>query len=313
MSVTAFPVLARILAERGVLRTSLGSITLSCAAVDDVTAWCILAFVVSIARAEGMAAGLVTTGLAAAFIAVVVFGVRPLLQRLGPRQGQSISAETVAIAFFLVLVAATTTEVIGIHALFGAFLLGAVMPRRGGLTHALTEKIEDFVTIVLLPLFFAYSGLRTRIGLLDDASDWAWCAAVVLVACAGKFGGSAIAARLVGLRWRDASAIGVLMNTRGLMELIVLNVGLDLGVLTPRLFTMMVVMALVTTWITSPVLEWIYPRAELLRELEPSPGAALLLCVSDPAIVPALLGVTRTLVPPGEPLLALHVVRSDRP
>lgn len=318
MSITAFPVLARILAESGVLRTPLGAITLSCAAVDDVTAWCILAFVVSIARAEGAMAGLLTTGLAVAFIAVVIGGVRPLLKRLGPREGQSLSVDTVALAMFLVLVSATATEIIGIHALFGAFLLGAVMPR-GGLTQALTEKLEDFVTIILLPLFFAYSGLRTRIGLLDDAQDWAWCAVIIAVACLGKFGGSAIAARLVGLPWREAGAIGVLMNTRGLMELIVLNIGLDLGVLTPRLFTMMVIMALVTTWITSPLLERIYPRAELLKALSPAPAAApapsqppTLLCVSDRAIVPALLAVTRRLVDAGEPVIALHIVRSDR-
>ena len=319
MSITAFPVLARILAERGVLRTRIGAVTLSCAAVDDVTAWCILAFVVSIARAEGLVSGIVTTVLSLVFIAVVWWGVRPLLQRLGPRQGQAISAETVAIAFFLVLLSATTTEVIGIHALFGAFLLGAVMPRGGGLTHALTEKIEDFVTIVLLPLFFAYSGLRTKIGLLDDWNDWAWCGVVVFVACLGKFGGSAIAARLVGMKWREASAIGVLMNTRGLMELIVLNVGLDLGVISPRLFTMMVIMALVTTWITSPLLEWIFPRAEMLRDMEPEPEpepsapTPTLVCVSDPALVPALVAVGRRLVGPGEALLAVHVVRSDRP
>ncbi len=319
MSITAFPVLARILAERGVLRTKLGAISLSCAAVDDVTAWCILAFVVSIARAEGVRSAVVTTVLALLFIAVVWLGVRPLLRRLGPRQGQSVSAETVAIAFFLLLVSATTTELIGIHALFGGFLLGAVMPRGGGLTQAITEKIEDFVTIVLLPLFFAYSGLRTHIGLLEDRSDWLVCGAIVLVACAGKFGGSALAARFVGLTWREASAIGILMNTRGLMELIVLNVGLDLGVLSPRLFTMMVIMALVTTWITSPLLERIYPRREMVRELEPppepapAPPAPALLCVSDPAIAPALLAVGQRLVVPGEPLLALHVVRSDRP
>lgn len=319
MSVTAFPVLARILAESGVLRTPLGAIALSCAAVDDVTAWCILAFVVSIARADGVVAGLTTTGLAAAFVAVVFWGVRPLLRRLGPREGQAMSADTVAIAFFALLVAAATTEAIGIHALFGAFLLGAVMPRTGGLTHALTEKIEDLVTIVLLPLFFAYSGLRTKLGLLDSWNDWAWCGGIVIVACAGKFGGSALAARFVGLRWREASAIGVLMNTRGLMELIVLNVGLDLGVLTPRLFTMMVIMALVTTWITSPLLEWIYPREQILKELvpvatDPSPvaEAPVLVCVSDPAIVPALIEVARLLVPDGAPLLALHVVRPDR-
>ncbi|MFN7146530.1 MAG: cation:proton antiporter, partial [Myxococcota bacterium] len=319
MSITAFPVLARILAERGVLRTRIGAISLSCAAVDDVTAWCILAFVVSIARAEGIQSAVITTILALVYIAVVVLFVRPLLTRLGPRQGQAISAQTVAIAFLLLLASATTTELIGIHALFGGFLLGAVMPRGGGLTQAITEKIEDFVTIVLLPLFFAYSGLRTRIGLLDGVDDWLVCGLIIVVACLGKFGGSALAARLVGLKWREASAIGILMNTRGLMELIVLNVGLDLGVLSPRLFTMMVIMALVTTWMTSPLLERIYPRKLMALDLEPTPEpptvapTPALLCVSDPAIAPALVAVGQRLVAPGEALLALHVVRSDRP
>ncbi len=321
MSVTAFPVLARILAERGVLRTRVGAISLSCAAVDDVTAWCILAFVVSVTRAEGVGAAVRTTLLALTFIAVVIFAVRPLLRRLGPRQGQALSANTVAIAFLLVLAAATITELIGIHALFGAFLLGAVMPRGGGLSQAIAEKMEDFVTIILMPLFFAYSGLRTSIGLLDQASDWLVCGLIILVACLGKFGGSAIAARLVGMSWREAGAIGILMNTRGLMELIVLNLGLDLGVLTPRLFTMMVLMALVTTWMTSPLLERFFPRKEMLRGLAPPPGegaappppAPTLVCVSDPALVPALVAVSRHLVTPGEALLALHIVRSDRP
>lgn len=319
MSITAFPVLARILAERGVLRTRIGAITLSCAAVDDVTAWCILAFVVSVARAEGLQGAVQTTLLALLFIAVIVWGVRPLLERLGPRQGQAISASTVAFTFLLVLLSATTTELIGIHALFGGFLLGAVMPRGGGLARAITEKIEDFVTLLLLPLFFAYSGLRTRIGLLDEVSDWLVCGAIIGVACLGKFGGSALAARLVGLSWREASAIGVLMNTRGLMELIVLNVGLDLGILSPRLFTMMVIMALVTTWITSPLLERIYPRKDMLQILEPMPEPApralgpTILCVADPALVPALLAVGRRLVGQGEALIALNVVRSDRP
>jgi Kef-type K+ transport system membrane component KefB len=319
MSITAFPVLARILAERGVLRTPVGAVALSSAAVGDVTAWCILAFVVSIARADGMGSAVVTTTLALGYIALVWKGVRPLLARLGPRQGQALSAETVAIVFLIVLASATVTELIGIHALFGAFLVGAVMPRGGGLAHALTEKLEDFVTIALLPLFFAFSGLRTRLGLLEGTEDWLYCGVIVLVACLGKFGGSAVAGRLVGMGWREASAVGVLMNTRGLMELIVLNVGLDLGVLSPRLFAMMVIMAVVTTWITSPLLERIYPRREMLRSVEatPEPTAPAptptLICVSDPAIAPALVAVGRHLVTGDEALLALHLVRSDRP
>lgn len=312
MSITAFPVLARILAERGVLKTRIGAISLSCAALADVSAWCILAFVVSLARAEGVMSGVVTTMLAAVFTAVVWFGARPLLRRLGPRGGQAIAPETVAITFFLVLVAAFTTELIGIHALFGAFLLGAVMPRGSGLTEAITHKVEDFVLIVLLPLFFAYNGLRTDIDSLATAQDWIVCATIIAVACVGKFGGSMLAARIVGLSWRESSAIGVLMNTRGLMELIVLNVGLDLGILSPRLFTMMVIMALVTTWITSPLLERIYPRRMMLADMDRPAPSSVLICVSDPALVPTLVLLGARLSG-GLPLTALHVLRSDRP
>ncbi|MSQ00439.1 MAG: cation/H(+) antiporter [Myxococcales bacterium] len=312
MSITAFPVLARILAERGVLKTRIGAISLSCAALADVSAWCILAFVVSLARAEGILSGAVTTMLTAVFAAVIWFWARPLLRRLGPRGGQAIAPETVAIAFFLVLVAACTTEVIGIHALFGAFLLGAVMPRGSGLTEAITHKVEDFVLIVLLPLFFAYNGLRTDIASLATTQDWVVCATIIAVACLGKFGGSMLAARIVGLSWRESSAIGVLMNTRGLMELIVLNVGLDLGILSPRLFTMMVIMALVTTWITSPLLERIYPRRLMLADLDRPAPSSVLICVSDPALVPTLVRLGARLGG-GMPLTALHVLRSDRP
>lgn len=312
MSITAFPVLARILAERGVLGTRIGAISLSCAAFADVTAWCILAFVVSVARSEGMFGGILTTTLTAVFIAVIFWVVRPVLRRLGPRSGQAIHADTVAITLLLVLVSAATTELIGIHALFGAFLLGAVMPRGAGVTEAITAKLEDFVLVVLLPLFFAYNGLRTEIGSLSSGKDWLLCGAIIAVACVGKFGGSALAARAVGFSWRESSAIGVLMNTRGLMELIVLNVGLDLGVISPQLFTMMVVMALVTTWITTPLLEWIYPRAKMLADQAAPPPVAVLVCVSDPSGVSPLLALAQRLAG-GGPIAALHVCRSDRP
>jgi Kef-type K+ transport system membrane component KefB/nucleotide-binding universal stress UspA family protein len=312
MSVTAFPVLARILAERGVLGTRMGAVALSCAAFGDVTAWCILAFVVSVARSSGAGSAITTTLLTAAFIAFNLFVVRPVLARLGPRQGQAIHADTVAISLLLVLFSAAATELIGIHALFGAFLLGAVMPRGGGVSAALTAKLEDFVLVVLLPLFFAYNGLRTEIGSLTSVQDWLSCLAIVVVACLGKFGGSALAARIFGFSWRESGALGVLMNTRGLMELIVLNVGLDLGVISPRLFTMMVVMALATTWLTTPLLERIYPRVMMLADGHEGPPIAVLVCVSDPAGVPPLLALARRLASGGK-VAALHVRRSDRP
>lgn len=314
LSITAFPVLARILAEKGVIKSGIGAVALAAAAVNDVVAWCILAFVVSIARAEGLWPAVVTTVSALVYVGVMFGFVRPLLARLGPRQGAAISVETVAITLLLLLGSALATELIGIHALFGGFALGAIMPRGGGLGAALVHKLEDFVTIVLLPLFFALSGLRTEIGLVQTTDDWLICAGVVLVACVGKFGGSAVVARLGGMTWREASAIGVLMNTRGLMELIVLNVGLDLGVLSPRLFTMLVIMALVTTAMTSPLLEWVYPRRKLLSD-EASAVAEqpTLVCVSDPAIVAPLVALVQRLGPPGLAVPVLHVVRSDRP
>jgi Kef-type K+ transport system membrane component KefB len=262
MSITAFPVLARILVELRMLHSRPGAITISCAAVDDVTAWCILALVVSIARSAGLGGAVQTLVVALLYIAVMVAVVRPYLARLDDWVGAPLTQESFAVILLGVLASSWVTELIGIHALFGAFLFGAIMPRRGRLADALVEKIEDIVVVLLLPLFFAYSGLRTEIGLLDSAGDWLICGVIIVAACAGKFGGSAIAARLTGLSWREASVIGVLMNTRGLMELIVLNLGLDLGVISTRLFTMMVVMALVTTFMTTPLIERLTARRE---------------------------------------------------
>jgi Kef-type K+ transport system membrane component KefB len=180
----------------------------------------------------------------------------------------------VVAVFLLLLLSAGITDLIGIHALFGAFLFGAVLPKTGGLAKALAEKLESVAVLLLLPLFFAYSGLRTRLGLVHGVEDWLVVAGIIALATLGKFGGSAVAARLTGLAWREASAIGVLMNTRGLMELIVLNVGLDLGVMSPTMFTMMVLMALFTTFATTPVLHWVYPDRELSRSRSPE-GALL--------------------------------------
>jgi Kef-type K+ transport system membrane component KefB len=255
MSITAFPVLARILVELRMMHSKCGAIAISCAAVDDVTAWCVLAVVVSIARAGEVGGAIPTIALAALYVAIMVTVVRPCLVRLDARVGIPLTQEAFAVVLLGVLASSWVTELIGIHALFGAFLFGAIIPRRGELAAALVQKIEDVVVVLLLPLFFAYSGLRTEFGLLDSSTDWLICIVIIMAACAGKFGGSAIAAKLTGLSWREASVIGVLMNTRGLMELIVLNIGLDLGVISTRLFTMMVVMALVTTFMTTPLIE----------------------------------------------------------
>lgn len=269
MSITAFPVLARILTERGMMRSRIGSITIACAAAGDVAAWCILAFVVSVVRASGVDDAVWTALSAAAFAAAMVLAVRPLLARLARRASGrgGLTPGFVATVFLLVLASAWTTELIGIHALFGAFLLGAIMPRGGGLPEALAGRIEDVAVVLLLPLFFAYSGLRTEFGLLGSAGDWLACALIVAVACIAKFGATATAARATGLTWREASAIGVLMNTRGLIELIVLNLGLELGIISPTLFTMMVIMVLATTFMTTPLLNRVYPPGEVEKEL----------------------------------------------
>jgi Kef-type K+ transport system membrane component KefB len=255
MSVTAFPVLARILSERGQLTSRVGAIAIACAAVDDVTAWCLLAFVVAIARSQGAASAAWTTGLAAAFILAMVFVARPLLLRLSARvtSRERLTPSIIAMILVVLIASSIITELIGIHALFGAFLFGAVLAKNTRLAAVLIERLETVAVVLFLPLFFAYSGLRTQIGLVSQPREWLVTAALILVATAGKFGGSAIAARLTGLGWREASAIGILMNTRGLMELIILNIGLDLGVISGTVFTMLVIMALVTTFATTPV------------------------------------------------------------
>jgi Kef-type K+ transport system membrane component KefB len=263
MSITAFPVLARILTERHMAGTYLGSTAITCAAVDDVTAWSILAVVVAVVNSQGLLASAETIGLVLLFIAVMLWVVRPLLARLfapsesGPAPGKTV----IAGALILLVGSALTTQAIGIHALFGAFLAGAVMPRGARQRDALTARLEEVSSVLLLPVFFAFTGLRTEIDLLNDARSWLFCAVIVLVATAGKLGGSMLAARLTRLGWIDSFALGALMNTRGLMELIALNVGYELGILSPRVFTMMVLMALVTTLATGPLLS----LADLLR------------------------------------------------
>ena len=261
MSITAFPVLARILTDRGMTRTDLGRLALSCAAIDDITAWCLLALVVGVAK-NGEASALLTSLMTVAFIALMFFVIRPIAVRVSQRwERQEPDRTAVAIALVAMLFSALVTEAIGIHAIFGAFLLGAVIPHESRLGRVLQQRIEHLVTILLLPAFFAFAGMRTEVGLLAGASEWLICGAIILVATAGKFGGTLVAAKVAGQDWRQATSLGILMNTRGLMELIVLNVGLDLGVISPTLFTMMVIMALVTTMATTPILSLVCPAA----------------------------------------------------
>ncbi len=306
MSVTAFPVLARILTDRGIHKTRMGVIALTCAAVNDVTAWCMLAFVVSVARAQ-VAGAVATIAMALGFIALMIFVVRPTMVRLSLVYGNRgrLTQGVMAAIFVALLISASATELIGIHAVFGAFALGAVIPHDSGMARELTDRLEDIVIVLLLPAFFAYTGLRTQIGLVSGYEQWMMCALIVVVASAGKFGGSVVAARITGLNWRDSSALGVLMNTRGLMELIVLNIGLEMNVISPTLFAMLVIMALVTTFATTPILHLItrhqIPEAEPFPELgtfspEPLVAPAAPILAPHPAPRPA--------PPPARPMLA---------
>ncbi|HWP04161.1 MAG TPA: cation:proton antiporter [Polyangiaceae bacterium] len=254
LAVTAFPVLARILTDLGLTRTELGVIALACAATGDLTAWCLLAVVASIARANPSEA-IRTLALTAAYVTLMLWLVRPIVARFVARQElrKNVTPEATALVFVGLLLSALATEFAGIHALFGAFLLGAIIPHGSRLATRLIDMLSTLVVTLFLPAFFAVTGLRTELGLVHGAEAWILCAGLTVVACAGKLGGSTLAGRLAGLGWRDATSIGVLMNTRGLMELVVLDIGMDLGVISRTLFTMLVLMAIGTTIATTPL------------------------------------------------------------
>ena len=259
MSITAFPVLARIVQERGIHKTKLGAIVITCAAADDITAWCILAAVIAIVKAGTFASSMYIISLSILYVLLMLFVVKPFLKKIGDLYAtrENLSKPVVAIFIVTLIISSYMTEIIGIHALFGAFMTGAIMPDITKIRKIIIEKVEDVSLILLLPLFFVFTGLRTEIGLINGIYLWQITGLIILVAVVGKFFGSALAARFVGQNWRDSLTIGALMNTRGLMELIVLNIGLDLKVITPEVFTMMVIMALVTTFMTGPVIDLI--------------------------------------------------------
>lgn len=341
MSVTAFPVLARILTERNLQKTKLGTSAIASAAINDVAAWVILAFVVAIAHsaasagaggshAGGKSEAVRTVLLSSAFAAAMFLLVRPFLRRLQAiydREGR-LSQNVIAALFLLILVCAWSTERIGIHAMFGAFLLGVVMPKGTQFVRHVTDKLEDFTVVFLLPVFFAYTGLKTQLGLLNDVSLWMYALLILAAACVGKFGGAAGVAKAFGATWREASAVGVLMNTRGLVELVILSVGLQFGVINDKVFAMMVVMALVTTFMTTPLLHWVYPQRLLeaeLKGLDRQQGTAapptakpftVLIPVAAPASSGPLLEMADLLSRAAESrrILALHLRQPvDRP
>ena len=256
MSITAFPVLVRILMDRQILTTVIGTLAVACAAFNDAVGWLILAAITAIVRAGSLTdAGLPLLGLF--LYALVMVGiVRPFLTGFVRRKGGTFgkTPSDLAVMLVTILVSAYATDVLGVHALFGAFFAGVIMPRAVDAERVFTDRIEPITTALLLPLFFASSGLRTSLPLINDWALVGETVTILAVAVAGKGIGSAVAARAMGMTWADALQIGILLNTRGLVELVVLNIGLDLGILSPVLFSMMVIMAFATTFATSPLL-----------------------------------------------------------
>jgi len=271
MSITAFPVLARIIVERRMLKRPMGALALASAAIDDISAWFLIALASAVAAASGSFGDVAKTiGLAAAFLLLMVFGARRLLARAATAYDEAgrVPVGWIMAIFAGVLISAYLTEEIGVAVIFGAFVMGAVMPRHAGLTEDVTRRVEDFVVILLLPLFFTYTGLRTNMLLLDSWPLVALTAGLLVVAIAGKFGGTVLAARVTGLSWKESGVLGALMNTRGLTELIVLNLALEKGVISPALFAALVIMALITTFMAGPALRLLDPRNEFGAPVE---------------------------------------------
>ena len=333
MSITAFPVLARILVERRMLKRPLGALTLACAAIDDVTAWFLIALATAVAASGTGGEVAETVGLAIVFCIVMGFAIRPLLARVSTAYDEAgrVPGGWIALIFAGVLLSAYTTEQIGIALIFGGFVMGLIMPRHAELTEDVTRRIEDFVVTLLLPLFFAYTGLRTNIGLLDRPELWLLTLALLGLAVFGKLVGAAIAARLTGFGWRSSAVVGTLMNTRGLTELIVLNLALELGVISEALFAMLVLMAIITTYMAGPALRLLDPRNELGAPLEEEleeareqsveefpaltvPEESILVAPQSDGAFPQLLALARPLArsePPRELILA-KLVRPPR-
>ncbi len=256
MSITAFPVLVRILKDRNLFKTSLGNMATLCAAIGDVTAWCILAFVIAVAAASSMEAAALRLGLVGVYAGVMLVVLRPILARVlrhSLRDEVEPQKNALVLVLRVVLVSALSTEVIGIHALFGAFVAGIIMPAGGGFRRKLILRVEHFSSVLLLPIFFAFTGLRTQVGLLSSSRDWLVCLIIIGIATIGKLGGTALIARCFRNSWRESLALGALMNTRGLMELIALNIGYEMGILSMHIFAMLVLMAIVTTIMTGPL------------------------------------------------------------
>lgn len=316
MSITAFPVLARIVQEKGLSKTHLGSISIASAANDDVTAWCLLAAVIAITKTGSVVSSLYTIALAIVYIVVMLVVIRPFLRKIGEVYKNKEVVNKSVFAFFLLMliVSAYITQLIGIHALFGAFLAGVIMPPLPSFRKLIVDKVEDVSLTLLLPLFFVYTGLRTEIGLLNTPYLW-WIALLfIVVAVVGKFVGGAFSARILGETWKDSLSIGILMNTRGLMELIVLNIGYEMGILPPPIFVMLVIMALVTTFMTTPILSFInfmFPEKKIREEYERHQSLGIfkaLIAMGNPENGKPLLNVAKTVLDGAKNSLAVNVL-----
>ncbi len=302
MSITALPILARIIQERGLTRTKLGTLALTCGAIDDITAWGILAAVIAIVNSGSWINASVTFLLSVVYILLMIFVVQPFLKKIGKVYiaRETLSKQIVAVILIILLVSAFITELIGIHALIGAFFAGIIMPKTAEFKKNVIEKIEDLSLVLFMPLFFAFTGLRTEIGLLNQPDLWIVFLIVMTVAVVGKFAGTALAARFGGLSWEISLSLGTLMNTRGLIMLIVLNIGYDFGVISPEIFAIMVLMALLTTFMTGPVLSLIQRMfsgktvATITESVHPF---KILLAFGPPKMGSTLLNLCRFLLP----------------
>ena len=321
LSITAFPVLARIVQERGIHKTRLGTIVITCAAADDITGWSILAVVIAIAKAGSSVSALYTIALAIVYIFVMIKIIQPFLKRIGDLNATNTNLSKTYVAIFIVMLILSSwaTEVIGIHALFGAFMAGAIMPANQKFRSLFAEKIEDIALVLFLPLFFVFTGLRTEIGLINEPYLWKITGLIILVATIGKLVGSALAARYVKQSWKDSLIIGTLMNTRGLMELVVLNIGYDLGILTPQVFAMMVIMALVTTFMTGPILDlinWLFKskKEEITSEIIQANKFRILVSFGNPENGRSLFRMANSLINKingGASITAMHLYPSS--
>ncbi|MDD3194680.1 MAG: cation:proton antiporter [Paludibacter sp.] len=318
MSITAFPVLARIVQEKGLSKTHLGSVSIMAAAFNDVTAWCLLAAVIAIAKTGSFVSSLYTIGISIVYVVFMFYVIRPFMKKIGSIYSNSevLNKNFVAFLFLLLTLSAFATHAIGIHALFGAFLVGVIMPELPTFRKLIIEKLEDVSLSLLLPLFFVYTGLRTEIGLLNTPHLWSITALLIGFAVVGKFAGSAIAARITGENWRDSLSMGALMNTRGLMEIVVLNIGYEMGILPKTIFVMLVLMAIVTTFMTTPLLaliQKIFPQKQIQEEYKRQQARGVfkaLIALGNPENGKALLNVARYTLDGAKNILsvtALHI------